>query len=188
MVQESTRIDPPQTVNWCPCGSEVAGELDCQPGDATEGSRSVLLSQRDPGRHRARALVCGRGAAQGDLSHWRFESVDLVSLLRPGNSVIAVVVWNFGEVAPTARQSIVNLDDSCTPEGITIRTAALAEGQLSASHRESSTFPRDSTRLTTASNSSNGDLLYPSNKGLVRIQPELQQRSLLFRSSSKASR
>ena len=45
------------------------------------------------------------GPARGDLLHWRFETVDLVPLLRAGNNVIAAVVWNFGEVAPAAQMS-----------------------------------------------------------------------------------
>ena len=59
---------------------------------------------------------------------------------------------------------------------------ALAEGRRSpVSRRESIPFLRNSTQLrfTTASSLPelsvpNGELLYPSNKGLVRIQPELQ--------------
>ncbi len=45
------------------------------------------------------------GPARGDLFHWRFETVDLVPLLRPGKNVIAAVVWNFGDAAPTAQMS-----------------------------------------------------------------------------------
>ena len=45
------------------------------------------------------------GPARGDLLHWRFETVDLAPLLRAGNNVIAAVVWNFGEAAPTAQMS-----------------------------------------------------------------------------------
>jgi alpha-L-rhamnosidase len=45
------------------------------------------------------------GPARGDLFHWRFETVDLIPLLRAGNNVIAAVVWNFGEAAPTAQMS-----------------------------------------------------------------------------------
>lgn len=45
------------------------------------------------------------GPARGDLFHWRFETVDLVPLLRAGNNVIAAVVWNFGDAAPKAQMS-----------------------------------------------------------------------------------
>jgi alpha-L-rhamnosidase len=45
------------------------------------------------------------GPARGDLLHWRFETVDLAPLLRAGTNVIAAVVWNFGEAAPTAQMS-----------------------------------------------------------------------------------
>jgi len=45
------------------------------------------------------------GPARGDPLHWRFETVDLVPLLRAGKNVIAAVVWNFGEAAPAAQMS-----------------------------------------------------------------------------------
>ena len=45
------------------------------------------------------------GPARGDLFHWRFETVDLASMLQPGKNVLAAVVWNFGEVAPVAQMS-----------------------------------------------------------------------------------
>ena len=43
------------------------------------------------------------GPARGDLDHWRFETVDIAKLLRPGGNVLAAVVWNFGEAAPMAQ-------------------------------------------------------------------------------------
>ncbi|KAA6462065.1 alpha-L-rhamnosidase [Acidobacteria bacterium AB60] len=45
------------------------------------------------------------GPARGDLFHWRFETVDLASLLHPGRNVLAAIVWNFGELAPVAQMS-----------------------------------------------------------------------------------
>ncbi len=50
-------------------------------------------------------LYLAEGPARGDLLHWRFETVDLAPLLRAGNNVIAALVWNFGESAPTAQMS-----------------------------------------------------------------------------------
>ncbi|HEU0138143.1 MAG TPA: hypothetical protein VFQ79_00455, partial [Bryobacteraceae bacterium] len=43
------------------------------------------------------------GPARGDLFHWRYETVDIAPLLRPGRNVLAAVVWNFGEHAPQAQ-------------------------------------------------------------------------------------
>lgn len=43
------------------------------------------------------------GPARGDLAHWRYESVDIARLLKPGKNVLAAVVWNFGEYAPEAQ-------------------------------------------------------------------------------------
>src|ERR1700731_3395609 len=34
----------------------------------------------------------GEGPARGDLFHWRFETVDLAPLLRPGKNVLAAIV------------------------------------------------------------------------------------------------
>ena len=43
------------------------------------------------------------GPARGDLFHWRYESVDLAPFLRPGENVLAAVVWNFGGETPEAQ-------------------------------------------------------------------------------------
>jgi alpha-L-rhamnosidase len=45
------------------------------------------------------------GPARGDLFHWRFETVDLAPLLKPGENVIAAEVWNYAEDAPVAQMS-----------------------------------------------------------------------------------
>src|ERR1035437_4622232 len=47
----------------------------------------------------------GDGPARGDLTHWRYERFDLAPLLRPGQNLIAVTVWNFGVYAPIAQMS-----------------------------------------------------------------------------------
>ena len=61
------------------------------------------------GDNRYQLFVNGRrvteGPARGDLAHWRYETVDLARLLRPGKNVLAAVVWNFGEYAPEAQIS-----------------------------------------------------------------------------------
>lgn len=54
------------------------------------------------------------GPARGDLMHWRFETVDLAPLLRPGRNVVAALVWNWGPRRPVAQ--------------ISARTAFLLEG------------------------------------------------------------
>jgi alpha-L-rhamnosidase len=45
------------------------------------------------------------GPARGDLKHWRYETVDIAKLLRPGKNVLAAVVWNFAELAPMAQMT-----------------------------------------------------------------------------------
>jgi len=47
----------------------------------------------------------GEGPARGDLFHWRFETIDLAPLLRPGRNILASTVWNFGTRAPVAQMS-----------------------------------------------------------------------------------
>ncbi len=37
------------------------------------------------------------GPARGDLTHWRYETVDLATQLHAGRNVLAAVVWNDGE-------------------------------------------------------------------------------------------
>ena len=47
----------------------------------------------------------GEGPARGDLSHWRYETVDLAPFLHEGQNVIASTVWQFGIYAPLAQVS-----------------------------------------------------------------------------------
>jgi len=54
------------------------------------------------------------GPARGDLLHWRYETLDIAPQLRVGHNVIAVLVWNMGEVRPAAQ--------------VTLRTALLVQG------------------------------------------------------------
>ena len=49
--------------------------------------------------------VCS-GPARSDPEHWSFESIDIASFLKPGNNVLAAVVWNFGELKPWAQFTI----------------------------------------------------------------------------------
>ncbi len=45
------------------------------------------------------------GPARGDLFHWRYVTLDIAQYLRPGQNVLAAVVWNFAELAPMAQMS-----------------------------------------------------------------------------------
>ena len=47
----------------------------------------------------------GAGPAKSDLGHWRYETYDIAPMLRPGNNVLAAVVWNFGVLTPLAQIS-----------------------------------------------------------------------------------
>ncbi len=43
------------------------------------------------------------GPGRGDLTHWRYETVDLGPELRAGKNVLAAVVWNDGEFRAIAQ-------------------------------------------------------------------------------------
>ncbi len=43
------------------------------------------------------------GPARSDLTHWRYETIDLAPNLRPGKNVIAAVVWNEGQFRAIAQ-------------------------------------------------------------------------------------
>jgi hypothetical protein len=45
----------------------------------------------------------GRGPARSSLLHWNFGSYDIAQWLRPGDNVIAALVWNMAEYAPVAQ-------------------------------------------------------------------------------------
>ncbi len=49
--------------------------------------------------------VCS-GPARGDLMHWRFETIDISSFLKPGKNVLAAQVWNFAGKKPWAQISL----------------------------------------------------------------------------------
>lgn len=46
------------------------------------------------------------GPSTGTVDNWRYTRVDLAPHLKPGPNVVAAVVWNFGEFAPAAQQSV----------------------------------------------------------------------------------
>src|SRR5262249_10820103 len=47
----------------------------------------------------------GRGPSRADLAHWRFETLDLAPLLRPGKNFLAATVWQFSTRAAIAQMS-----------------------------------------------------------------------------------
>jgi hypothetical protein len=49
--------------------------------------------------------VC-HGPARGDITHWRFETVNLAPYLKQGRNVIAAQVWNYGQYKPVAQFSV----------------------------------------------------------------------------------
>lgn len=66
------------------------------------------------------------GPARGDLTHWRYESVDIAPQLRAGKNVLAAVVWNDGEYRAIAQVSnrtgfLLQADD---PSNSTINTGS----------------------------------------------------------------
>jgi hypothetical protein len=59
------------------------------------------------GDNRYQLFVNGKrvswGPARGDLTHWRYETVDIAPELQPGRNVLAAVVWNDGRFRAVAQ-------------------------------------------------------------------------------------
>lgn len=53
----------------------------------------------------ANAQRVGTGPTRSDLSHWRYETLDLGPFLHAGRNVIGATVWNFGVHSATAQMS-----------------------------------------------------------------------------------
>lgn len=74
---------------------------------ATQPESFVINISAD---NRYRLFVNGQsvcwGPARGDILHWYYETVDIASLLKPGKNVLAVTVWNFGEMTPGAQMTL----------------------------------------------------------------------------------
>jgi hypothetical protein len=45
----------------------------------------------------------GAGPARGDVEHWRYQTIDLAPMLKPGRNLVAATVWNFGVHAPLSQ-------------------------------------------------------------------------------------
>ena len=50
-------------------------------------------------------LPISSGPQRSDVTHWRYETVDLAPRLRAGRNVIAALVWNWGAARPVAQHS-----------------------------------------------------------------------------------
>lgn len=51
-------------------------------------------------------ILVSLGPARGDLTHWKFESVDLAPYLQSGKNIIAARVWNEGDLRMEAQISL----------------------------------------------------------------------------------
>jgi len=73
---------------------------------ATKPARFVVHVSAD---NRYRLYVNGVQVASGpqrsDVTHWRYETVDLAPNLRAGRNVVAALVWNWGVARPVAQFS-----------------------------------------------------------------------------------
>jgi hypothetical protein len=73
---------------------------------ATKPARFVVHVSAD---NRYRLYVNGVQVASGpqrsDVTHWRYETVDLAPNLHAGRNVIAALVWNWGAARPVAQFS-----------------------------------------------------------------------------------
>lgn len=80
------------------------------------------------GDNRYQLLVNGRrmswGPARSDLTHWRYETVDLAPALQAGKNVLAAIVWNDGPrraVAQISNQTAFLLEAD-QPEDVAVNT------------------------------------------------------------------
>jgi alpha-L-rhamnosidase len=73
--------------------------------------------------NRYRLFVNGASVSSGpqrsDVTHWRYETLDLAPSLRPGRNVVAAVIWNWGAARPVAQHSyrtgfLLQGDDAAT--------------------------------------------------------------------------
>ncbi len=64
------------------------------------------------------------GPARGDLTHWRYETVDIAPQLHAGANTLAAVVWNDGELRAVAQVSNQTgfLLEADRPEDLTVDT------------------------------------------------------------------
>jgi alpha-L-rhamnosidase len=67
------------------------------PATVTADNRFVLY---------VNGIRAASGPSTATHASWRFSTLDLASYLKPGDNVIAAVVWNFGEAAPLAQMSV----------------------------------------------------------------------------------
>ncbi len=71
---------------------------------AVKPSRFVIYVSAD---NRYQLFVNGKrvswGPARGDLTHWRYETVDIAPELQAGKNVLAAVVWNDGQYRAVAQ-------------------------------------------------------------------------------------
>ena len=48
----------------------------------------------------------GAGPSLGDPAHWRYAAYDIARFLRSGHNHVGAIVWNHGDLAPTAQMSV----------------------------------------------------------------------------------
>ncbi len=65
----------------------------------------VHVSADDRYRLYVNGLQVSSGPQRSDVTHWRYETIDLAPELRAGRNVIAAIVWNWGAARPVAQHS-----------------------------------------------------------------------------------
>ncbi len=97
---------------WCRCPESTRHEsvVTLFRKTVTLDSVPVTFIVHVTGDQRYRLWVNGEavswGPARGDTKHWRYDSVDIAPQLRPGENVIAALVYYFeDDVAPTAQMT-----------------------------------------------------------------------------------
>ncbi len=137
LVAATAAAAPPQTVvtrTWKALWIDVPGSLPQEYG--VYHFRKVITLSETPARfvihvsgdNRYQLLVNGTwvstGPARGDLTHWRYETVDIAPQLHTGRNVVSAVVWNDGPLRAVAQISnqtgfVLEADD---PANATLNT------------------------------------------------------------------
>jgi hypothetical protein len=65
----------------------------------------VHVSADNRYRFYVNGLQMSSGPQRSDVTHWRYETIDIAPLLHAGRNVVAALVWNWGAVRPVAQHS-----------------------------------------------------------------------------------
>lgn len=115
-VASATAIEPAHPTQWTatwinhPTASATGAGVYHFRKEIELATKPLRFPIRVSADNRYRLFVNGievsSGPARGDLLHWRYEPLDIAHYLKVGRNVVAVLVWNMGELRPAAQVSL----------------------------------------------------------------------------------